>query len=162
MPLKRTLAKSMASAFWSRITVTRQNHWKIIGKTKKSGFCVVYSVLAFYNKLSWLGPELYLKWISQKQCVVETDYRISFSRHKKFLILRIRLANSTWFRLVYFNIKFTIKARSLFITRKYDKTEWQPWHFYRGSTRQLCSKFTAVCAKLLYNTSFSDDLFVNI
>jgi hypothetical protein len=22
----------------------RQNHWKIIGKTKKSGFCVVYSV----------------------------------------------------------------------------------------------------------------------
>ena len=27
----------------------RQNHWKIIGKTKKSGFCIVYSVLICFT-----------------------------------------------------------------------------------------------------------------
>jgi hypothetical protein len=26
-----------------------QNHWKIIGKTKKSGFCIVYSVLICFT-----------------------------------------------------------------------------------------------------------------
>jgi hypothetical protein len=26
----------------------RQNHWKIIEKTKKSGFCIVYSVTQLY------------------------------------------------------------------------------------------------------------------
>jgi hypothetical protein len=35
-----SLARTMASAFL-RLS---QNHWKIIGKTKKSGFCMTYSV----------------------------------------------------------------------------------------------------------------------
>jgi hypothetical protein len=69
MPLKRALARTMASAFDDELRVTlpwipepstvnnklkcralesrvglRQNHTKIIGKTKKSAFCVPYSV----------------------------------------------------------------------------------------------------------------------
>ena len=42
MPLKRALARTMVSAFDDGLC---QNHRKIIGKTKKSAFCVPYSVV---------------------------------------------------------------------------------------------------------------------
>jgi hypothetical protein len=45
MPLKRALARTMASAFFDDELRLRQDHWKIIGKTKKSGFCMTYSVV---------------------------------------------------------------------------------------------------------------------
>jgi hypothetical protein len=56
MPLKRALARTMASAqrrdymstLWRQHLMSnyglRQTHRKIIGKTKKSTFCVPYSV----------------------------------------------------------------------------------------------------------------------
>jgi hypothetical protein len=33
--------------FWNDPLRLRQNHWKIIGKNKKLGFCVVYSVATY-------------------------------------------------------------------------------------------------------------------
>jgi hypothetical protein len=46
MPLKLALARTMALALMTNYGL-RQNHRKIIGKTKKSAFCVPYSVPAF-------------------------------------------------------------------------------------------------------------------
>ena len=45
MPLKCALAATMASAFDDELRVTPK-HRKMIGKTKKSAFCVPYYVLA--------------------------------------------------------------------------------------------------------------------
>jgi hypothetical protein len=44
----------------------RQNHWKIIGKTKKSGFCVVYSVsqASFFWAAIFVKTSLYGYWIT--------------------------------------------------------------------------------------------------
>jgi hypothetical protein len=46
----------MASAFDDELRVT-PNHWKIIGKIKKSAFCVPYSVslLLVYTSANALG-----------------------------------------------------------------------------------------------------------
>jgi hypothetical protein len=57
MPLKRSLARTMASAFDDELRVT-PNHRKIIGKIKKSAFCVPYSVMSLllvYTSANALG-----------------------------------------------------------------------------------------------------------
>jgi hypothetical protein len=54
MSLKRALARTMASAFDDELRL-RQNHRTIIGKTKKSTFCVPYSVMGWWVVVSLIS-----------------------------------------------------------------------------------------------------------
>ena len=95
MPLKRALASRPCQHFDDELQLC-QNHWKIIGKTKKSGFCMTYSVSMslqiFYQylldfllfqstKFSWDYLEM------NKHKFLFLAQKISFNKNRKLIVI---------------------------------------------------------------------------